>query len=227
MAEFYAVRHGQASFGAADYDKLSELGWRQARWLGGHWHAAGMQFDRILCGSLLRHRETARGICEAMGLDTAQVQAQVQIVPQLNEFDFHSVMQSFGELDPQSVPARDASRSDYYRFLKKAMLAWSEGEISPAESWSEFEQRIGEALDLIGDSPKGSKTLVVSSGGAIAMMVRQVLGAQAETVTKLNMQIKNTAVSRFFAGAGSISLHSFNHVPHLETEGRHDFITYS
>lgn len=223
MAEFYTVRHGQASFGAADYDKLSELGWRQARWLGEHWRAVGMAFDRILCGDLLRHRETARGICEGMELDSAQV----QLVPQLNEFDFHSVLQRYGERDPQSVPPQGASRSDYYRFLKKAMLAWAEGEISPAESWRAFEQRIEEALGLIGDSPRGSRTLVVSSGGAIAMMVRQVLGGHAEAVTRLNMQIKNTAVSRFFAGSDSISLHSFNHVPHLESEGRQQFITYS
>ncbi|MFC6635166.1 histidine phosphatase family protein [Microbulbifer taiwanensis] len=223
MAEFYTVRHGQASFGAADYDKLSELGWRQARWLGEHWRAAGMEFDRILCGDLLRHRETTRGICEGLEMDAGEV----QIAPQLNEFNFHSVLQGYGERDPQSVPQPGASRSDYYRYLKKAMLAWAEGEISPAESWHAFEQRIEEALGLIGDSPKGSRTLVVSSGGAIAMMVRQVLGAHADTVTKLNMQIKNTAVSRFFTGSDSISLHSFNHVPHLEMEARQEFITYS
>lgn len=223
MAEFYTVRHGQASFGAADYDRLSDLGWRQARWLGEHWCAAGTRFDRILCGDLRRHRETAQGICEGMDLDVSRV----ELAPQLNEFDFHSVTRSYGERDPQSVPGEGAGRSDYYRFLKKAMLAWAEGEISPVESWQAFEQRIGEALKLIGDSPRGAKTLVISSGGAIAMMVRQVLGAHAETVTRLNMQIKNTAVSRFFCGADSISLHSFNHVPHLEREGRREFITYS
>ncbi|SEA50419.1 histidine phosphatase family protein [Microbulbifer marinus] len=223
MAEFYTVRHGQASYGAADYDKLSELGMRQARWLGEHWQAAGMQFDRILCGSLLRHRETAQGICTGMALDAGQV----QICPQLNEFDFHSLLQRYGEHDPQSVPKAGAGKPEYYRFLKKAMLAWAAGEINGSESWQEFEQRIEDALGLIGDSPRGSRTLVVSSGGAIAMMVRQVLGAQAETVIKLNMQIKNTAVSRFFVGADSFSLHSFNHVPHLEHEQRHEFITYS
>lgn len=223
MAEFYTVRHGQASFGAADYDKLSALGWRQARWLGEHWRAAGMRFDRVVCGDLLRHRETAQGICEGLDLDVSRV----ELVPQVNEFDFHSVLRSYGEREPQSVPADGASRSDYYRFLKKAMLAWAGNEINPVESWQAFERRIREALALIGDGPRGSKTLVVSSGGAIAMMVRQVLDAHAETVTKLNMQIKNTAVSRFFSGTGGISLHSFNHVPHLETEERQEFITYS
>ncbi|MFT5334978.1 MAG: broad specificity phosphatase PhoE, partial [Halioglobus sp.] len=30
MASIYVIRHGQASFGAANYDKLSDLGCRQA-----------------------------------------------------------------------------------------------------------------------------------------------------------------------------------------------------
>ena len=223
MAEFYTVRHGQASFGAANYDKLSELGWRQARWLGEHWREAGLQFERILCGDLVRHRETAQGICDGLQVDSARV----QIAPQLNEFDFQAVMHAYGEHKPGEVPAKGAGRADYYRFLKSAMHAWSRGDISPVETWQAFEQRIEEALGLISDSPSASRTLVVSSGGAIAMMVRQVMGAGAEAVTKLNMQIKNTAVSRFFSGARSISLHSFNHVPHLEHRERQEFITYS
>jgi broad specificity phosphatase PhoE len=34
MGNLYLVRHGQASFGAADYDQLSELGQRQSVRLG-------------------------------------------------------------------------------------------------------------------------------------------------------------------------------------------------
>ncbi|WKT59440.1 histidine phosphatase family protein [Microbulbifer thermotolerans] len=223
MAEFYTVRHGQASFGADDYDKLSPLGWRQARWLGEHWREVGVAFDRILCGDLLRHRETAQGICEGLEMDGSRV----RLAPQLNEFDFHSVLQCYGERDPQSVPPPGTGRSEFYRFLKKAMLAWAAGEIHPLERWCDFERRIEDALELIADAPKGSKTLVVSSGGAIAMLVCRVLGGSVETVTRLNLQIKNTAVSRFFSGADGIALHSFNHVPHLEREGRRKFITYS
>ncbi|SDK71797.1 histidine phosphatase family protein [Microbulbifer yueqingensis] len=223
MAEFVTVRHGQASFGAADYDKLSELGWRQARWLGEHWQSEGAGFDRILCGDLLRHRETARGICEGAGLD----HSRVELLPQLNEFDFQSVMRAYGELDPAAVPARGAGRSDYYRFLKKAMGAWIRDEIGAGESWTAFEQRIGEALAILADSPRGSRTLVVSSGGAIAMMVRSAMEAGPEAVIKLNMQIRNTAVSHFFSSPGNTSLHSFNHIPHLERHDRRQFITYS
>ena len=223
MPEIFVVRHGQASFGSDNYDKLSELGWQQARWLGEHWGEDGHQFDHIVSGDLQRHRETAQGICEGLGLDRHRVEE----LPQLNEFDFKTVMRAYGEKEPASAPAPGAERADYYRFLKLAMHAWSSGEIDGAESWQQFEQRIEEVLGVLAAGARGGRTLVVSSGGAIAMMVRQVLGAPSHSVTQLNMQIKNTAVSHFFAGRSGLTLHSFNHVPHLDNRLRRQFITYS
>jgi len=227
VPEIFVVRHGQASFGSDNYDQLSELGWRQARWLGEHWAEDGHGFDHVVCGDLQRHRETARGICEGLGLDAARVEE----LPQLNEFDFQSVVRAYVEnnveKNPQLAPSRNTDKKTYYRLLKQAMHAWSAGEIAAAETWPQFEQRVEEALGVIGTGGRSGKTLVVSSGGAIAMMVRQVLGAPVHSVIQLNMQIKNTAVSHFFAGASGYSLHSFNHVPHLDRRERREFITYS
>ncbi|EPM78754.1 hypothetical protein A249_34210, partial [Pseudomonas syringae pv. actinidiae ICMP 18804] len=36
MGSIYLIRHGQASFGADDYDVLSPVGIRQSRVLGAH-----------------------------------------------------------------------------------------------------------------------------------------------------------------------------------------------
>ncbi|HAD08992.1 MAG TPA: histidine phosphatase, partial [Porticoccaceae bacterium] len=58
MSEIYFVRHGQASLGAKNYDKLSDLGWQQARWLGEHFRDQDLNFDRIVVGDMRRHRET-------------------------------------------------------------------------------------------------------------------------------------------------------------------------
>ncbi|MDP5208339.1 histidine phosphatase family protein [Microbulbifer sp. 2205BS26-8] len=224
MAECIVVRHGQASFGSEDYDKLSENGWQQSRWLGDYWRQTGLQFDRILCGSLHRHRQTTEGICE--GLQVVG-RGSYEIVSQLDEFDFLDVVRLYEAHNPSCAPGPNASRADFFRFLKQGMLAWAAGEITPAESWCSFERRIREVLGLICDSAKGSRTLVVSSGGTIAMMIRQILGSPPESVANLNMQIQNTATSRFFFSAQGISLHSFNHVPHLDRDGRRKLITYS
>ena len=52
MGTLYLVRHGQASFGADDYDQLSPLGLQQAQRLGAHWLAHGQRFDTVLMGTL-------------------------------------------------------------------------------------------------------------------------------------------------------------------------------
>ena len=61
MAELWLVRHAQASFGTDDYDRLSELGHRQSRWLGQWFADRDIVFDRVVTGSLRRHRETLAG----------------------------------------------------------------------------------------------------------------------------------------------------------------------
>jgi len=89
MAELVLVRHGQASFGADDYDKLSELGWRQSRWLGEYFAERGAAFDCVVLGSLRRHAQTLAGIAEGMGraLDGEED-------ARLNEYDSHTILRA-------------------------------------------------------------------------------------------------------------------------------------
>ncbi|MFL2791062.1 MAG: histidine phosphatase family protein [Paracoccaceae bacterium] len=62
MSEIIFVRHGQASFGEEDYDKLSQNGHRQAYLLGLKFKDLDFEFDKIICGGMVRHRENIRGI---------------------------------------------------------------------------------------------------------------------------------------------------------------------
>ncbi|HBD39143.1 MAG TPA: histidine phosphatase family protein, partial [Cupriavidus sp.] len=52
MATLFLVRHGQASFGAANYDCLSDTGRQQSRWLGEYFRDRGVQFRRVVAGTL-------------------------------------------------------------------------------------------------------------------------------------------------------------------------------
>ncbi len=60
MTTIYLIRHGQASFGADDYDKLSDLGRRQAEITGHYLRDHGIHIDAAYSGTLLRQRETAQ-----------------------------------------------------------------------------------------------------------------------------------------------------------------------
>ncbi|MCU7555812.1 histidine phosphatase family protein [Alteromonas sp. ASW11-19] len=224
MTELFFVRHGQASFGAADYDKLSELGIQQSRWLGEYFHRRDRGFDYAFCGNLRRHRETATAISEGLGHVPP-----MEFSDGLNEFDFQAVVTAYVTQHPQARPADGAPASEYYRLLKKSMQAWAADELDAQllpESWLEFEDRAATVLQQLMQC-QAERVLVVSSGGAIAMMLRHVLGYDPQTVIKMNLQIKNASFSQCLVSHSGVHLSSFNNVPHLDHPERVHAITYS
>ena len=69
MGAIYLIRHGQASFGQADYDRLSPTGHQQSRVLGEGLKHLGLDVHATVRGSMRRHAETATACLEAMGHD--------------------------------------------------------------------------------------------------------------------------------------------------------------
>src|SRR5215471_3539232 len=87
MGQIYLVRHGQASFGAADYDQLSELGVEQARVLGKWFAQCGTQFSRAITGNLKRHKQTA-----AACLSELDASPPVTAIGDFDEYDHDDVL---------------------------------------------------------------------------------------------------------------------------------------
>ena len=220
MAELVLVRHGQASFGADDYDKLSELGWRQSRWLGEYFAERGAVFDLVIRGSLRRHAETLVGIGEGMGkpLDGGED-------ARLNEYDSHSLLRA--HLKGKPMP-QGGDRREHFRILREAMYAWTDGTLagSPHEPFAEFRARVLATLtELRGGALK--RVLVVSSGGPISTILADVLGMPQRGVVDLNLQTRNTGISELQSGVNRIHCVSFNNVPHLDRPDRAGALTYS
>ena len=67
MTTILLARHGQASFGQANYDKLSELGGTQAQMLGQHYAHTQRRVDAIFTGNLVRQQDSARHFCTGLG----------------------------------------------------------------------------------------------------------------------------------------------------------------
>lgn len=219
MSELYLIRHAQASFGSENYDKLSELGHQQSRHLGEYFSDRNIHFDRVITGDMVRHRETAHGIVgksDCIESDAAW-----------NEFDFNAVVSAYLKLYPKQKPAKDAPRSDWYKVLKLAMIAWSQHSLeSLDEDWTSFESRVACAAKRV-FSGSERRILVVSSGGAIAVFLMQLLGLTIEKAIDFNLQIKNTSVHHLFFNKSKVQLSSFNNVPHLDHPERQQLITYS
>jgi broad specificity phosphatase PhoE len=225
MSEFYLVRHGQASFGADNYDKLSALGHQQARWLGEYFEQRNTKFSQLWSGDLRRHKETAEGICSALSHTPKK-----SIFAALNEFDFKNIADAYLRIHPQDRPTSNAQAADFYRLLKKAMKYWSEDKLQAqelSESWQQFRARVHGVIQELCSNDAQQPILIVSSGGAISMLMSIVLGFESEQVIEMNMQVKNTGFSHFYFNKHNVRLSSFNNVPHLDIPERVGAVTFS
>ena len=212
MGTLYLVRHGQASFGAADYDQLSALGLRQSQRLGEWFGARGIRFDAVLTGTLRRHAQTLAGI-EA-GL---RAHHELTRLPGLNEYDSDAVMQAIhpGPIAPAQTPAQ---MRQHFRLLREGLQQWMAGATQPVgmPAHAEFVAGVVQAFDHVRARHAEGSVLIVSSGGPIATAIGHVLGLQAAATIEINLHIRNSAVSEFKVGPKRHTLISFNTLPHLD-----------
>ena len=210
MSHITLVRHGQANTQARDelsYDRLSELGHQQAAWLGDYLRTTASQHTRLYCGTLTRHIQTAESM--AMGGEVVQD-------PRLNELEYFNLARLLEEQHGIAVPQ---GREAFVEHMPQVFNAWQNDELTdPPESFAAFESRVTEALAEIsrGDGP----ALVVTSGGLIAMVMRQVLGLDTPAMARMALAIMNTSMHRLFPIGKQLSPVLFNAVPHLDTPER-------
>ena len=216
MAELLIVRHGQASFGADDYDKLSGVGHEQSRLAGAALRDAGWEPDRLVTGTLRRQKDTLK----SMGFEDAPEEHAG-----LNEYDFHDLLAvKFHGNVPDVVRGE---RKTHFRTLRETILEWQGGGLDGAkESWRDFETRVEDARRFATDTA-ARRVLVVSSGGPIGQLVARALGAPDAQMMELNLQVKNTSMTRFVFSGPRFFLHEFNATPHLAPVGRAKLLTYS
>jgi broad specificity phosphatase PhoE len=222
MGTLYLVRHGQASFGADDYDQLSELGQRQSRRLGEYFASQGIEFSAALCGSLKRQADTLAGIAQGLGQALSPT-----LWPGLNEYDSHAVISA---IHPMPLPKPDTPElyRQHFRILRDGLTQWMAGVTSPQgmPSYVDFVAGVASALAHVRKNHEGN-ILMVSSGGPIATAVGHVLQCPAENTIELNMRIRNTAVSEFNFNPKRMSLITFNTLPHLDASSDAAWITHA
>lgn len=227
MATIYLVRHGQASFGAADYDQLSDKGWRQAEQLGAYWREQGLTFDAVYSGTLRRHQQTLAGVLTGLGIEGPSEALPHMQTSQLNEYDPDALLAAL----QVSLPKPDTPETIrlHFRSLCTAMAKWMDGSIAPVgmPAWPDFQAGVMQLLQAIQAQHQGQTILLVSSGGPIATAVATVMEAPAEQVISLNMRIRNTAVTELGITPKRINLHSFNGIPHLAALAQRDLVTLS
>ncbi|MES2283557.1 MAG: histidine phosphatase family protein [Pseudomonadota bacterium] len=222
MGTLYLVRHGQASFGADDYDVLSDMGYRQAVRLGEWFRYKGIVFDAAFTGTLQRQIKTYAGICEGMGatLDASQWQG-------LNEYDSEAVISAIHPHKLEKATTPEMYRS-HFRLLKDGLKQWMDGVVSPKgmPEYTDFVSGVTSLLDHVRTNFEGN-VLVVSSGGPISTAVGHVLGTSPETTIELNLRIRNASVTEFAFTPKRHMLVTYNTLPHLDAPEHAEWVTYS
>ena len=206
MSVLLLVRHGQASFGTEDYDRLSAAGLRQSHVLGAALKAQKVDPARIISGTLRRQQETAAAMAEGAGWDH-----EVQVEPAWDEFDVLTFLQH------AEGPTMD-SRS-FQRVLDDGMRQWSEGMAldDTGERFTDFVSRVESGLQrLVTDHASSGPLVVTSSAGVISWVVTSLLGGGVEQWIRLNRVCVNAAVTRVVHGRQGVSLVSFNEHGHFE-----------
>lgn len=217
MSVVYLVRHGQASFGTDDYDRLSPLGHEQSRITGAHLADQGVKPVSIVHGEMLRQRQTAAGIISGAGSGLVSEiggDLEGQIDSGWNEFDASELVNAL----PDSDPRASSDSRVFQHVLEQACAQWAGGENDAAytETFTAFTNRVDQSFDAACASlQSGESGVVVSSSGAIAWTVARLLGAGFEQWLTLNRVTINAGVTKIIIGSRGPSLISFNDHSHL------------
>ncbi len=223
MGQILLVRHGQASFGAEDYDALSPLGFDQGKLLGAALAARGIGVDAVVHGTMRRHRETAEACAES-----AAWAVEPTVDPGWDEFDFLSVL----SVHPHDYSA-EPTKAEFQKLFEDATAAWIAGaDREYAESFADFTARVHAALERTVALADAQGTVAVfTSGGPIGWAVAEVLvGPDLTTVvgaelwTRLNRMSVNAAVTRLITGSRGLNLLTYNDQAHLD--GTKGAVTY-
>lgn len=235
----YLVRHGQASFFAENYDRLSPMGELQARRLGEFFAARGVRFDAAYSGPAVRQQRTVEIIATTMAERGGHCPTP-SIIPGLNEHSGDKLLsapeaKAFFEKHPElgllAKSFRDAREPEsiqksFQKLFEAVVRRWTVGEIDfpGVESWAEFHHRAQGAIAAItSHAERGRTILAVSSVGPISVALQTALEASVPVSLDLGWRLRNASVNTFLYTPERMTLDGFNSVAHLANA---DEITY-
>jgi len=219
MGAIFLVRHGQASFGKADYDELSALGHQQAQYLGKTFANIDPP-DTIVSGAMKRHRQTAQGLTSEISHPVPSI-----IDKGFNEFNHEELVV---KLNPdwqdkaafqQYLNNFDSPRKAFHDIFTRAMVRWFQGEHDDEyeESWPVFQQRVIDALLRIrNQAEQGAKIYIFTSGGPISVICQWLLKLDNHATYGINENLANAGVTRLLYNRDKLSLSYLNNYSHLQ-----------
>jgi len=232
MTTLVFVRHGQASFGADNYDRLSQLGWEQARITGRHLAGLDAEPDFLVSGELERQKDTAHA---ARG-EWSQQDRSLETTSAFNEYDADGLFRAYLPLalreDPVLAESEDRLFQDrrlFQRAFSRIVSAWLDGEPhdeARVEGWTAFRDRVRGGLDAIRRGyDRDARIALFTSGGPIAVGVSEALGLDPQATIELNWVLFNASITELRTTRAGWRLMGFNNVTHLQLAGQPGLVT--
>ena len=192
----HLVRHGEVDeayhevFGGQIDMELSPLGHEQARRLAKF--LGDRHFDRIYCSPMLRVRQTAKPLLDALG-------REAEVIDDLREVDFgvwtghkwHEIQEKFG------VDAEDW------------LVHLENGDVAEAEPMVECRSRIRGSLEQMMDEGAGQDVLVLCHGGVIRMLLSLLLDEPFSKMDRFEVDFASLTVIEHRSNRVEIKLHNF------------------
>jgi broad specificity phosphatase PhoE len=205
MGQILLVRHGQASWGAADYDVLSSVGEEQAVVLGRF--LVGLEPTAVVHGAMKRQQRTAEIAAEAAGW-----RAGLTLDHRWDEMDHQAILAAH----PHELGG-EPDRRQFQAWFEAATNRWTAGNHDHEydESYPAFVRRVGDALAAL--AAAAGPAVVFTSGGPIASVAAQLLGAGVATYGRLAPVVVNGSITKLVTGRRGVTLVSFNEHAHLES----------
>ncbi len=221
MTTIYLIRHGQASFGAESYDKLSPNGELQAKLLGQYFNKILKEEPYVVAGSMQRHQQTAN-----LALAECFPEASIVTDHAWNEFNHQQVFAQYEPRfnEPHLLKADVENETNPRAYLAKifegAIERWTGGDYHHEydESWPNFKNRVETALQNLSDELAKTKpryAVVFTSGGVISVAAGKLLELSANRTFALNWAITNTSMT---------TLRLVGNEPQLLSLNEHHFI---
>ena len=231
MAAIYLVRHGQASFGKADYDQLSDIGCQQAQILGEFWQHYPAP-DKFYAGDLLRHNQTAEHfLSQLTASPTNKRPCSVITHSGLNELDHIDVLtrynpqwQNFKAMNDTIAKLPEANKFFQHEF-NQAMTRWLSGKFDSEyrESWQQFKQRCITTLhEIIAQqslNEPAKNIIIFTSGGPISIIIQHILSLEDQQALAICQQLINTSVTKVLFSKQHLSIDYINNYSHLTLKG--------
>ena len=231
MAELLLIRHGQASFGAADYDQLSPLGEQQSRRLGAWLRETASAPALIASGTLRRHAQTLQQCVDAAGVDATRL-----TLPGLDELDHVEILNRHRpDLAGHAALSAELARSDdppraFQKIFAAAVARWIGGghDGEYARSWPDFRTQALGALQALAERAAADEGDIwaFTSGGPIAVIVTELLGVPMQRTFALSWPLVNTGLTRLRLGRRQHQLITYNAWPHLAGAAHAALVTH-